>query len=427
MGVAVVLPILHVTLSAGIVEIEREPINYKTTPVQDRVQRLKQQVDHGNIRLEWDKKRGWLPSVLKHLDVPASSQTLVFSKTSLQIRRISPSRPRAIYFNDDTYVGWVQNGDVIELSAVDSKQGGIFYVLKQQKADRPVIIRDQGDCLTCHASSKTKGVPGYLVRSVFASREGQPHFGFGTTTTDHTTPMEKRFGGWYVTGTHGRMRHRGNVIARDDRYNPIDPEKGANIVDLSKFLRVEPYLERGSDIVALMILEHQSQMHNLITNGSYDCRHAFHYQKIMNRALDRPTDHETESTRSRIVNAGDKLLRYLLFCDEYTLDSPVKGTSGFARHFSSLGPRDRKGRSLRDLDLGRRIFRYPCSFLIYSESFDKLPAPLLAHVETRLIRVLRGEDLSGDFQHLSPGDREAILEILMDTKPGFRAKVNALE
>ena len=182
MGVAVVLTILHVTLSAGIVEIEREPINYKTTPVQDRVQRLKQQVDHGNIRLEWDKKRGWLPSVLKHLDVPASSQTLVFSKTSLQIRRISPARPRAIYFNDDTYVGWVQNGDVIELSAVDSKQGGIFYVLKQQKADRPVIIRDQGDCLTCHASSKTKGVPGYLVRSVFASREGQPHFGFGTYT-----------------------------------------------------------------------------------------------------------------------------------------------------------------------------------------------------------------------------------------------------
>jgi hypothetical protein len=262
---------------------------------------------------------------------------------------------------------------------------------------------------------------------VFASREGQPYFGFGTTTTDHTTPMEKRFGGWYVTGTHGRMRHRGNVIARDDRYNPIDPEKGANIVDLSKFLRVEPYLERGSDIVALMILEHQSQMHNLITNGSYDYRHAFHYQKIMNRALDRPTDHETESTRSRIVNAGDKLLRYLLFCDEYMLDSPVKGTSGFARHFSSLGPRDRKGRSLRDLDLGRRIFRYPCSFLIYSESFDELPAPLLAHVETRLIRVLRGEDLSGDFQHISPGDREAILEILMDTKPGFRAKENALE
>ena len=133
MGVVTVLPILHVTLSAGIVEIEREPINYKTTPVQDRVQRLKQQMDHGDVRLEWDNKRGWLTSVLKHLDVPASSQTLVFSKTSLQIRRISPSKPRAIYFNDDTYVGWVQNGDVIELSAVDSKQGGSFMSSSNRK------------------------------------------------------------------------------------------------------------------------------------------------------------------------------------------------------------------------------------------------------------------------------------------------------
>jgi hypothetical protein len=176
-----------------------------------------------------------------------------------------------------------------------------------------------------------------------------------------------------------------------------------------------------------MILEHQSQMHNLITSGSYDCRQAVHYQKIMNSALDRPLDHETESTRSRIVSAGDKLLRYMLFCDEYKLESPVKGVSGFARHFSSLGPRDSKGRSLRKLDLEQRLFRYPCSFLVYSESFDSLPPPLLAHVERRLIQVLRGDDRSEEFNHLSPGDRTSILEILVDTKPGFRAKVDALK
>jgi len=223
------------------------------------------------------------------------------------------------------------------------------------------------------------------------------------------------------------MRHRGNVIAREDRSNPLDPDTGANLTDLSGLFRVERYLEPNSDLVALMVLEHQSQMHNLITSGSYDCRHAVHHQKIMNRALDRPLDHETESTRSRIISAGDKLLRYMLFVDECKLESPVKGMSRFARHFSSLGPRDRKGRSLRDLDLERRMFRYPCSFLIYSESFDNLPAPLLAHVETRLIRVLRGEEGSGEISHLSPENRAAILEILIDTKPGFRAKVNALK
>ncbi|SVD98054.1 uncharacterized protein METZ01_LOCUS450908, partial [marine metagenome] len=122
--------VLHSTLVAGLLEIEREPINYKTTPVHDRVQRLMQKLADGTVSLEWDEKFGWLPSVLRQLDVPASSQTLVFSKTSLQIRRITPSRPRAIYFNDDTYVGWVQHGDVIELSAVDPVQGGIFYTLK---------------------------------------------------------------------------------------------------------------------------------------------------------------------------------------------------------------------------------------------------------------------------------------------------------
>jgi len=419
--------IFPVMPEAGLVEIERAPIHYNTTPVNDRVQQLKLRLEEGSAKLEWDGKHGWLPSVLRQLDIPMSSQTLVFSKTSLQLRRISPAKPRAIYFNDDTYVGWVQRGEVIELSAVDPVQGGIFYTLKQQQTERPEIVRDRGDCLTCHASSKTKGVPGYLVRSVFVSDEGQPHFGLGTTTTDHSTPFSKRFGGWYVSGTHGNMRHRGNVIAREDRSNPIDPDKGANLTDLSGLFRVERYLEPNSDLVALMVLEHQSQMHNLITSGSYDCRHAVHHQKIMNRALDRPLDHETESTRSRIISAGDKLLRYMLFVDECKLESPVKGMSRFARHFSSLGPRDRKGRSLRDLDLERRMFRYPCSFLIYSESFDNLPAPLLAHVETRLIRVLRGEDGSGEFSHLSLENRAAILEILIDTKPGFRAKVNALK
>ena len=419
--------IFPVMPDAGLVEIERAPIHYNTTPVNDRVQQLKLRLEEGSAKLEWDGKHGWLPSVLRQLDIPMSSQTLVFSKTSLQLRRISPAKPRAIYFNDDTYVGWVQRGEVIELSAVDPVQGGIFYTLKQQQTERPEIVRDRGDCLTCHASSKTKGVPGYLVRSVFVSDEGQPHFGLGTTTTDHSTPFSKRFGGWYVSGTHGNMRHRGNVIAREDRSNPIDPDKGANLTDLSGLFRVERYLEPNSDLVALMVLEHQSQMHNLITSGSYDCRHAVHHQKIMNRALDRPLDHETESTRSRIISAGDKLLRYMLFVDECKLESPVKGMSRFARHFSSLGPRDRKGRSLRDLDLERRMFRYPCSFLIYSESFDNLPAPLLAHVETRLIRVLRGEDGSGEFSHLSLENRAAILEILIDTKPGFRAKVNALK
>ena len=422
----VLLSFLPTILNAGLLELNKEPIHYKTTPVCDRIYLLKQQLEAGTARLEWDEQRGWLPSVLKHLQVPAWSQTLVFSKTSLQINRISPATPRAIYFNDDTYVGWVKHGDVIELSAVDPEQGAIFYVLPQKKNVQAKIIRDQGDCLSCHSSSKTKGVPGYLVRSVFVDQNGQPYFGFGSTTTDHTTPFDKRFGGWYVSGMHGRMRHQGNVITRDALSHPVDADKGANLTNFSGMFPVDDYLEPGSDIVALMILEHQSQMHNLITYASYECRHALYYQQVMNQVLKRPVNHETESTRSRIVSAGEKLLRYMLFSDEYKLQAPVRGLSEFSRRFSSQGPRDGKGRSLRDLDLERRIFRYPCSFLIYSESFNKLPLPMLNYVEERLIQVLQGKDHSGEFVHLSPRDRAIILEILVQTKAGFLDKVNAL-
>ena len=136
-------------------------------------------------------------------------------------------------------------------------------------------------------------------------------------------------------------------------------------------------------------------------------------------------NYEAESTRSRIASAGDKLLRYMLFCNEYKLKAPVKGLSEFSRYFSSLGPKDSKGRSLRDLDLERRMFRYPCSFLVYSKSLDNLPPPMLAYVEERLIQVLRGKNNNKAYAHLSSKDRKAILEILMETKMGFRTKVNA--
>jgi hypothetical protein len=220
------------------------------------------------------------------------------------------------------------------------------------------------------------------------------------------------------------MRHRGNVIARDDYSNPIDPEQGANKTRLDDVIRTSSYLANGSDIVALMVLEHQSQMHNYITKASYEYRFAMHYQKVMNKALGRPPGHQIETSKNRIVSAGERLLKYLLFDDECFLEDSVEGTSVFAEHFTSLGPRDSKGRSLRDFDLKRRMFRYPCSFLIYSKTFDQLPEPILTYVERRLIEILKDEDTGTDFVHLSKKDRIAILEILMETKQGFRAKVN---
>ena len=84
-----------------------------------------------------------------------------------------------------------------------------------------------------------------------------------------------------------------------------------------------------------------------------------------------------------------------------------------------LGPRDSHGRSLRDFDLERRIFRYPCSYLIYSPAFDALPVAVREYVSKRLNEILSGEDQTAEFQHLSAEDRRAIREILAETKPGL--------
>jgi hypothetical protein len=405
-------------------EFEGAPINYQTAPVHDPVSVLQEKLDSGDTSLTWDDEHGWLPSVLEQLNVPQSSQLLVFSKTSLQLRRIIPSRPRALYFNAKTYIGWVQRGDVVEVSTVDPEQGAIFYTLKQQITESPKFVRDRGQCLICHASSRTKGVPGHLVRSVYPSRDGQPHFELGTITTDHSTPFEKRFGGWYVTGTHGEMRHLGNAIANDNRKDPIDPEPGANLSSLGRLFRTSPYLQSTSDLVSLMVLEHQSQMHNLITRASFETRRAKHHDKVMNTALIRPEDYISESTGRRIASAAEKLVEYLLFKDEFRLTSPVAGVSGYAEEFSSIGPRDSKGRSLRDFDLQTRMFRYPCSFLIYSDAFDALPQPMRGAVYSRLAKVL-GPSIEAvaepdEFAHLSHADRTAIRQILAETKPAFR-------
>lgn len=406
-------------------EFENEPINYHTTLTTDRIASLIAAIEKGETKLTWDQTHGWLPSLLKELQVPRSSQTLVFSKTSLQLSRISTHRPRALYYNDDTYVGWVQRGDVVELAAVDPLQGTIFYTLKQTDHQPPDIRRDKGNCLVCHASTRTKGVPGLLIRSVFPAENGQPHFGLGTQTTDHTTPFDERFGGWYVTGRHGAMRHRGNAIADDTKDKPINPEPGANLLALDNLIRTQPYLEPGSDLVSLMLLEYQSQMHNVLTRASHETRRALHYDSVMNAALDREADFRSDITERRIKSEGDRLLTYLFYCNEFALSSPVQGTSTFVEDFQRLGPRDGQGRSLRDFDLRTRMFRYPLSYLVYSEAFDILPLAVRSYVEARMGDILSGSDESEEFSHLGKADRQAISEILRDTRPALWQRISA--
>jgi hypothetical protein len=402
----------------GQISFEKEPIHYHTAPVHDPIAELQQKMDSGEVKLDYNPKQEYLPALLEALAVPPSSQMLVFSKTSFQLQKINPRRPRALFFNDHVYLGWVQQGDLIEVASVDPELGPIFYTLDIQPSEQPRFVRDQGQCLVCHASSRTQGVPGLLVRSVFADRSGHPIIGSGTFTIDHTNPLNQRWGGWYVTGTHGPQRHMGNQVA-DQQARPvaiIDREAGANVTDLRSRLNTSPYLTPHSDLIALMVLEHQTQMQNYITRAAYEARSAMAYDQVMNKALERPADTMSDSTRRRIDAKVEKLVRYLLFTEEVRLTAPLAGTSAFATDFSRVGPRDSQGRSLRDFDLQTRLFKYPCSYLIYSASFDALPLEVQQRVYQHLWDILTSQETTSDFSHLSIEDRAAILKILRETK-----------
>ncbi len=399
---------------------EKPPIDYLNAPVNDAVARLAERLDDGTATLAFDGEHGYLSSVLQALNVPESSQTLVFSKTSLQLHRISPRRPRALYFNDDVYVGWCQNGDVLELAATDAKQGAIFYTLQQQADEPPRIVRDRGQCLTCHASSRTQDVPGYLVRSVVVDAIGNPLLGSGTYTTDNTTPFHQRFGGWYVSGEHGTMRHMGNTIAVDrQQTEDIDLETGANCTDLSSLVRTDPYLTSDSDLVALMVLEHQTQMHNAIAAANYETRMALAQSYQMNELLERPDGFVSDIAERRIAAAVQRLVDRLLMKNDLAFDSPVRGTSQFAAEFSDRGPRDDRGRTLRELDLQSRLFRYPCSYLVYSEAFAALPDEVRRPTLRELRDRLESRETTTGFEHLTAKVKSELLDILGSTLDEF--------
>jgi hypothetical protein len=399
-------------------EFEQEPILYSQSQPDNRVSRLFEQIAAGQTKLTHEEHFGYLRSLLAELEVPISSQMLVFSKTSLQRHRIAPRTPRALYFNDEVYVGFCQEGDVLEISAVDPQLGTVFYTLDQNAA-RPVrLLRQTDNCLICHGSSQTKEIPGHVVRSVFTDAGGLPVLSSGTYRVDQTTPLQNRWGGWYVTGTHGDQKHLGNLIVRErlDR-DKVDNSAGLNQTCLSERFDASNYLTGHSDIVALMVLEHQADAHNYLTRANFLTRQAMHHQESLNRELKEPPGHMWDSTRSRIKNAGEPLVEYLLFCGEATLTAPIRGTSAFAEEFAQRGPRDRQGRSLRDFDLSTRLFKHPCSYLVYSPSFAALPTEVKEYVLGRMREVLAGDDKSGKFEHLSAADRTAIQEILEDTLP----------
>jgi len=409
----------------GYVPYSDAPINYRSEDLSDPVAKLQQQLALGKTSLQYEPEHGYLKSVLKLLKVPVDSQTLVFSKTSFQYKKISPEHPRALYFNDDVYVGSVHEGKAIEIISFDPMQGAIFYLLDEHKVERPMFQRAELDCTQCHIAAGTRGVPGVLLRSIYPTATGTQAPSSKSFITDQESPFRERWGGWYITGKLGNLSHMANAVI-DEKPVTGQPDQIAEekLVSLSKPFDASTYLIPDSDVVAHLVLAHQTQMHNLITLTNYKTRLALYSQDTQNKnagvSANAPL---SDRARQQFERPAEQLLRYMLFANEALLPvsdgEQIAGTSSFAKEFAARGVRDSKGRSLRDFDLKTRTFRYPCSYLIYTESFDALPEPAKGYVYHRLLEILTGQDQSQDFAKLSGEDRRAILEILLATKPGL--------
>jgi hypothetical protein len=433
-------------------DYERPPVHYSDAEPTDPVTRLKQRIERGEAKLQWSAGGlGYLPAVLRELDIPVSSQGLVFAKRSLQARKISPKTPRAIYFNDDAYVGFVQDGGMLELAGTDPKLGAVFYTIDQTPPPDSApggevkllqagqLVREFETCLSCHDNDVRHDIPGLKISSVFPDVRGNAIVAGGFGIVDHTTPLEDRFGGWYLTGSTGGQSTRGNrLYARQRGLEPpklIDDGPDGSVADadgdgviapaeLASRFDPSAYASPHSDVVALMVLEHQVEAHNRLTHAAQATLRALHDEKALADALGEklePGKHG-ESTLRRVNSACEPLVEYLLFRGEARLTAPVSGTSSFAADFAARGPRDSKGRSLRELDLKTRLFRYPLSYLVYSPTFGGLPEVTRDRVYRRLWEVLSGADTSKPFAHLSDGDRGAIIEILRATMPGLPAE-----
>jgi hypothetical protein len=396
-------------------DIEYPTIPYSNGKPTDPVARLWERLAAGGVTLEHDGQHGYLASLLRALEVPVESQALVFTRTSLQKTLISPRTPRAIYFGDEVYVAWIPASQSLEIATVDPLLGSVFYTVKQAQSARPQLERQSGLCLQCHDTYGLTGggVPELLTGSMLPDAAGNAVYHEGWMETTHETPLESRWGGWYVTGTHGEQTHLGNVIVQDpSQAGSLDFKKTGNVTDLAGRLDAGVYLTSHSDIVALMVFEHQILVQNLIIRLNYRLRNALQKEGVSVDAAGA----SSPAIDNVLASEGEPLVRALLFSGEARLTAPIRGTSGFAEQFAARGPRDPAGRSLRDFDLERRMFRYPLSYLVYSDAFDALPSVGKAYVYRRLGEVLRGEDRSAAFAHLSETDRRAILEIFEATK-----------
>lgn len=381
------------------IDIDAPPHNYRTRPLTDRFTRMINDFESGKIPLDRSSEKAFVLSLLKALGVPATSQMLVFSTTSLQLSLISPATPRALYFNEDIYVGYVIGGR-IEIVSLDPELGGIYYIFDIPREAGPLRFERSERCMNCHAGDDTGHVPGLVIKSVVPGPRGGSLTAYRLGETGHAVPFEQRFGGWYVTGNHGITNHWGNLTGRfaEGRLIKIPNPPGERF-DWAR------YPVATTDILPQILHEHQAGFVNRVVEAAYRARTALF---VSNGKL-------TPALEAELDEQAKILTRYLLFADEAPLPGKVEGEAAYITDFSKTRRATKSGVSLKDFDLQTRLFKHRCSYMIYSPVFTSLPAPMKQRVYQRLNVALDLKRADKEFAYLPAAEKQTIRDVLITT------------
>ncbi len=381
-------------------DVDLPPHNYHTRALTDRFTLLKDDLESGRIALDRTSEKAFLHSLLKALGIPASSQMLVFSTTSLQLRYITPANPRALYFNEELYVGYIP-GARLEIVSLDPEAGAVFYISDMPRGEQPIRIERSDRCANCHVAGDTGNVPGLLVKSVVPGPMGGSLISYRQEQSGHGIPFSERFGGWYVTGRHGITDHWGNTIGRMS-----EGRIQRNAIKPGQYFDFEKYLVPTSDVLPQLILEHQSGFVNRVVEAGYRARAALHADG----------GRLTSAHTAELAEQARLVTRYLLFADEVPLPTGgVEGDAAFKKDFLSTRKPAAGGVSLKDFDLRTRLFRHRCSYMIYSSVFTGLPPIMKEAIYRRMGEALSTTRPDREYAYLPGVEKQFIRGILKGT------------
>ncbi len=376
------------------------PHNYWTHEPQDAFSQLLKRLKSSSLSLDTHNEKAALASLLRELKVPVTSQLLVYSATSLQAGLIRPSNPRALYFSDEVYVGFVPGGR-FEVAAIDPQVGPVFQIVQLDRASGRLQATRTDRCMNCHAGATSNRLPGFTAESVIVMPAGGSLEGFRREQVGHTIPLSERLGGWVVTGAHEHGDHLGNLIGentpRGVKHVPNPP---------GKLFSWDRYPVSTSDLFNHLVHEHQLAFHNFVTLGQYRTREAL--------AAGKGTLSDQDA--AVLDDIARRFVRYILFQNEARLPpGGIKPDPAFARDFAAAAHRIKNGASLRDTDLRSRMFRYRCSYLIHTPSFAALPDEFKKRVLAGLGSALRERGSPPEFDYIPQDEKRAISTILRET------------